>query len=111
MVLSFSSWAGSFSSLIFACSSFIFAVTVDSNSLSMKGLVASSGVSPSRIIMTRFWHLTHHSSPLLSLNSGDAQAGHDSSVSLAPCLSRSAMFCRSFWFVVIWVFVLAKRFN
>jgi hypothetical protein len=32
-------------------------------------------------------------------------------VRVAPCFSKSAMFCRSFWFVAIWVFVLAKRFN
>jgi hypothetical protein len=44
------------------------------------------------------------------LNKGEAQAGHDSSVSVAPCFSRSAMFCRSFWFVVTSDNVLAKRF-
>lgn len=86
-------------------------MTVDSSPVSMMGLVASSGVSPSLTTMTRFWHLTHHSSPLFSLNSGEAQAGHDSSVNLAPCLSRSAMFCRSCWFVDTSAFVLAKRFN
>lgn len=101
VVLSFSSRAGSFSSLILACTSLIFVITVDSSPVSIMGLAASSGVSPSLTIMTRFWHLAHHNCPLLSLNSGEAQAGHDSSVSLAPCLSRSAMFCRSFLSVAI----------
>jgi len=110
VVLSFSSCAGSFSSLIFACTSLIFANTVDSSPVSMMDLVASSAVCPSLITSTRFWHLAHHSSPLFSLNSGDAQAGHDSSVSVAPCLSRSAMFCRSFCLFVTLAFVLAKRF-
>jgi len=54
VVLSFSSCAGSFSSLILACTSLIFAMTVDSSPVSMMGLVASSGVSPSLTIMTRF---------------------------------------------------------
>jgi len=77
----------------------------------MMDLVASSGVSPSLIIRTRFWHLAHHSSPLLSLNSGEAQAGHDSSVSVAPCFRRSAMFCRSFCFVDTGSAFLRKGFN
>ena len=111
MVLSFSSCAGSFSSLILACTSLIFVITVVSSPVSMMGLVASSGVSPSRMTMTRFWHLAHHSCPLFNWNSGEAQAGQDSSVSLAPCLKRSAMFCRSFWFVGTLGFILAKRFN
>jgi len=111
VVLSFSSCVGSFSSLIFACTSLIFASTVDSTPLSMIDLVASSGVSPSLITRTLFWHLAHHSSPLFSLNNGEEQAGQECSVSVAPCLSRSAMFCRSFWFVDTLAFVLAKRFN
>ena len=46
-------------------------------------------------MITRFWHLAHHSSPVLSLNSGEAHAGHESSVNVAPCLRRSAIVCRS----------------
>jgi len=111
VALSFSSCAGSFSSLIFACTSLIFASTVDSTPLSMIDLVASSGVSPSLTTRTRFWHLAHHSSPLLSLNSGEEQAGQESSVSVAPCFNRSAIFCRSFCFVDTSAYVLAKRFN
>jgi len=70
--------------------------TVVSNELSRTGLVASSVVWPSFTMITRFWHLAHHSSPVLSLNSGDAHAGHESSVNAAPCFRRSAMVCRVF---------------
>lgn len=70
--------------------------TVVSNESSKRGLVASSSVWPSFTTTTRFWHLTHHISPLLSLNNGEAQAGQDSSVSVAPFFSKSAMDCTSF---------------
>ena len=70
--------------------------TVVSNELSRTGLVASSVVWPSFTMITRFWHLAHQSSPVLSLNSGEAHAGHERSVSVAPCLRRSAIVCRSF---------------
>jgi len=87
-------------------------MTVVSSWLSAMGLVASSGVSPSLITMTRFWHLAHHSCPLGSLNNGELQAGHDSSVSVAPCLRRFAMVWRSFDFVVMFVVsFLRKGFN
>jgi len=69
--------------------------TVDSSVLRSMGLVASVVVSPSFTMITRFWHLAHHSSPVLSLKSGEAQAGHESSVSVAPCFRRSAIVCRS----------------
>ena len=111
MALSFSSCDVSFSSVIFTCTSLIFASTVDSSPLSIIDLVASSGVSPSLITRTRFWHLAHHISPLFSLNNGEEQAGHESSVSEAPCFSRSAMFCRSFCFVDTSVTSLRKGFN
>lgn len=78
----------------------IFVSTVVSSESSKMGLVASSSVWPSLTMTTRFWHLTHHISPLLSLNSGEAQAGHDSSVSVAPFFSNSAMDCNSFDFLV-----------
>jgi hypothetical protein len=35
----------------------------------------------------------------LSLNRGELQAGHDRSVSVAPCFSRSTIDCSSFDFV------------
>jgi len=75
--------------------SWIFVSTVDSSVLSSIGRVASTGVSPSFTMITRFWHLAHHSSPALSLNSGEAQAGHERSVSVAPCFRRLAMVCSS----------------
>jgi len=96
VAVNFSSWAGSVSSLSLFSRSWIFVSTVDSSVLSRIGRVASVVVSPSFIIMTRFWHLAHHSWPVLSLKSGEAQTGHESSVSVAPCFSRSAMVCRSF---------------
>jgi len=76
--------------------SWIFVSTVDSRVLSSMGRVASVVVSPSLTMITRFWHLAHQSSPVLILKSGDAQAGHERSVSVVPCFSRSAMVCRSF---------------
>jgi len=96
VVVSFSSWAGSVSSLSFFSTSWIFVSTVVSSELSKIGLVASSSVWPSFTMTTRFWHLTHHISPLLSLNSGEAQAGHDNSVSVAPFFSKSTIDCNSF---------------
>lgn len=50
--------------------------------------------------MTRFWQLTHHRSPLRSLKRGEAQAGQECSVRVAPCLSRSAMALMVFVFSV-----------
>ena len=110
MALSLSSCAGSVSVLILFCTSWILANRVDSSASSTMGFVASSVVSPSLRIMTRFLHLAHHSWPFLSLNSGEAHAGHEYSVSVAPCLSRLAMFWRSFESVVIAVSSVAKRF-
>lgn len=94
VTVNFSSWAGSVSSLSFLSRSWIFVSTVDSSALSSIGRVASVVVSPSFTMITRFWHLAHHSSPVLSLNSGEAQAGHERSISVAPCLRRSAIACR-----------------
>jgi len=96
VVLSFSSWAGSFSVLILVSTSWIFVSTVVSSWFMTIGVVACSAVSPSLRIMTFFWHLAHHKLPFLSLKSGEAQAGHEYSVSVAPCRRRSAMFCRVF---------------
>ena len=96
MAVSFSSWAGSVSSLSFFSISCIFVSTVVSSWLSSMGLVASVWVSPSLTMTTRFWHFAHQSSPVLSLNRGELQAGHDRSVSVAPCFSRSAIVCISF---------------
>jgi len=95
VVVNFSSLAGSVSSLSFFSKSWIFVSTVDSSVLSNTGRVAWVVVSPSFTMITRFWHLAHHSSFVLSLNSGEAHAGHESSVSVAPCFRRSAMVCRS----------------
>ena len=94
-MVNFSSLAGSFSSLSFFSKSWIFVSTVDSSVLSNMGRVASVVVSPSFTMITRFWHLTHHSSPVLSLNSGEAHAGHENSVNVAPCLRRLTIVCRS----------------
>ncbi len=110
MALSFSSCVGSVSDLILFCTSSILVSSVDSSVSSTRGFVASSVVSPSLSIMTRFLHLAHHSWPFLSLNSGEAHAGHEYSVSVAPCLSRLAMFWRSFESVVKVGFFPAKRF-
>ncbi len=55
--------------------------------------------SPSFTMTTRFWHLAHQSSPLLSLNMGEAQAGHERSVRVAPCRSRLTMAVSSSFFV------------
>jgi len=96
VAVSFSNCAGSVSSLSLFSISPIFVSTVDSSWLSSMGLVASVAVSPSLTTTTRFWHLAHQSSPALSLNRGELQAGHESSVSVAPCFSRSAIFCSSF---------------
>jgi len=95
VAVNFSSWAGSVSSLSFFSRSWIFVSTVDSRLLSNIGRVASVVVSPSFTMITRFWHLAHHSSAVLSLNSGEAQAGHERSVSVAPCFKRLAIVCRS----------------
>lgn len=96
MVVNFSSLSGSVSSLSFFSKSWIFVSTVDSSVLSNMERVASVVDSPSFTMITRFWHLAHHSSPVLSLNSGEAQAGHECSVNVAPCLRRSAIVCRVF---------------
>jgi hypothetical protein len=50
------------------------------------------GSSPSFMIMTFFSHFAHQRSPFFSLKSGDAHAGQARSVSVEPCLSRSAIF-------------------
>jgi len=96
VAVSFSSFAGSVSSLSFFSISWIFVSTVVSSVLSKTGLVASVVVWPSLTMTTRFWHLEHHISPLWSLNSGEEQAGHERSVSVAPCFSRSAIVLSSF---------------
>jgi len=49
------------------------------------------GSSPSFTTMTFFSQFPHHRSPFFSLNSGEAHAGHASSVRVAPWRSRSAM--------------------
>ena len=84
MVPSFCSFSGSFSSFIFLSISCIFVRIVDSSAVSIVGLVASVKFSPSLTLMTRFLHCSHHSSPLFNLNSGDAHAGQESSVRVAP---------------------------
>jgi len=95
VAVNFSSWAGSVSSLSLFSRSWIFVSTVDSSVLSSMGRVASVVVSPSFTMITCFWHLAHHSSFVLSLKSGEAQAGHESSVSVAPCFRRVAIVCMS----------------
>lgn len=110
MALSFSSCVGSFSSLILVSTSWILASTVDSSVLSTNGLVASSAVCPSLITTARFWHLAHQSSPLLSLKIGEAHAGQENSVSVAPCRSRSAMVWRSLDSVVNSLSLVQKSF-
>jgi uncharacterized protein (UPF0147 family) len=109
VVVIFSSLAGSVSFLSFFSKSWIFVSTVDSSVLSTMGRVASVVVSPSFTMITRFWHLAHHSSPVLSLNKGEAQAGHENSVSVTPCLRRLAIVCRVFAsFFVNWVASIKK---
>jgi len=95
VVVIFSSLAGSVSSLSFFSKSWIFVSTVDSSVLSNMGRVASVVVSPSFTMITRFWHLAHQSSPVLSLNRGEEHAGHECSVNVVPCFSRLAIVCRS----------------
>jgi len=95
VVVSFSSWVESVSVLSLFSKSCILVSTVVSSVLSVMERVASAVVSPSFTIITRFWHLAHHNSPVLSLNSGEAQAGQERSVRVAPCLRKSAMACRS----------------
>ena len=95
VAVNFSSCVGSVSSLSLLSNSCIFVSRVDSSVLSTMGRVASVVVSPSLTMITRFWHLAHHNSPVLSLKSGEAHAGHECSVSVAPCFSRFAMVSRS----------------
>jgi len=91
VVVSFwSSWGSSVFSIL-VCMFCIFVCSVVS-SLSYVVLVVGFGGSwPSLTIMTCFSSLAHQSVPSCSLKSGLPQAGHASSVSVAPCLSRSAM--------------------
>lgn len=52
------------------------------------GLVGSS---PSLTITTFFSSFAHHNVPSFNLKRGEAQTGHERSVKVAPCISRSAM--------------------
>jgi len=88
---SFCSFAGFFSSFIFLSISSIFARIVDSNDVSTAGLIASAMLSPSLTFMTRFLHCSHQSTPFANLKSGEAHAGQESSVNVAPWRRRLAI--------------------
>lgn len=76
---------------ILSCICWIFVISVASRVSRTMDVVAFVGSSPSLTTITFFWHFAHQRVPFLRRKSGDAHAGHARSVSVAPCLRRSAM--------------------
>lgn len=90
-MLSFCSSFGFSSCSILVCMVWIFVSRVVSRLWRVCEVCIFVVSSSSLTIMTFFWHLAHHKSLFLSLKSGEAHAGHASSVSVAPWRSKSAM--------------------